>query len=258
MSSSKSRRPLSRSWDAPLLGGPGAALRKRELVKGLEFHLGGVAGGLRQNVAAALDLHRVNEVLVEVIHVLEDSVLERGSDGDVVEDGEVLDVLAQSDATCVRADGHAELRSHQEHGDDLVDAAETAGIYLAERDGIGLQELLENDAVLAVLARGDADRCNRLGYASVAKDVVWARRLLDPPRVEYFQALHVLDGLIHVPDLVGVHHQGAVGSYLIPDQGGPPHVVLDVPSNLHLKVRPALLYRLAHERAQLLVRIPEP
>ena len=33
-----------------------------------------------------------------------------------------------------------------------------AGVYLAERDGISLQELLEKDAILAVLARGDADR----------------------------------------------------------------------------------------------------
>ena len=131
---------------------------KLELVQGLGFHLGGVAGGSWRDVAAALDLHGIDEVLVEVIHVLQDPVLERGADTDVVEDGEVLDVLAQSDAAGVRADGYAELRRHQEHGDDLVDAAEAAGVYLAERDGISLQELLEKDAVLAVLARGDADR----------------------------------------------------------------------------------------------------
>jgi hypothetical protein len=72
----------------------GAARRKLELVQGLGFHLGGVAGGLRRNVAAGLDLHWINEMLVEVIHVLKDAVLEWGADTDVVEDGEMLNVLA--------------------------------------------------------------------------------------------------------------------------------------------------------------------
>src|SRR5215216_4117398 len=97
-------------------------------------------------------------MLVEVIHILQDPVLERAADTDVVKDGQMLDVLAQSHTACMWADGHAEFCRHQEHGDDLVDAAEAAGVYLAERDGISLQELFEKDAILAVLARGDADR----------------------------------------------------------------------------------------------------
>src|SRR5215218_830846 len=149
---------LSRSSDALLPCGPGAAFWELELVQGLGLHLGGVAGGLWRDVAAALDLHWIDKMLVEVIHVLKDPVLERGADTDVVEDGEMLDVLAQSHTAGVRTDGHAEFCRHQEHGDDLVDAAEAAGVYLAERDGISLQELLEKDAVLAMLARGDADR----------------------------------------------------------------------------------------------------
>ena len=47
-------------------------------------------------------------------------------DGDVVEDREVLHILAQPDAAGVRAYRHAELRRHQQHRQDLVDAAEPA------------------------------------------------------------------------------------------------------------------------------------
>ena len=48
--------------------------------------------------------------------------------------------------------------------DDLLDTAHAAAVNLAKADGLGLHQLLENDAVLAVLARGhpDAVRLQRL------------------------------------------------------------------------------------------------
>ena len=72
-------------------------------------------------------------MLVQVIHELAHVVLEGAGDRDVVEDREVLDVLAQADAARVRADRHPELLGHQEDGEHLVDAGHPAGVDLDER-----------------------------------------------------------------------------------------------------------------------------
>jgi L-fuconate dehydratase len=48
----------------------------------------------------------------------------------------VLHVLAQADAARVRADGDAEARGEQQHGEHLVHAAEPAGVDLTEADRI--------------------------------------------------------------------------------------------------------------------------
>ena len=61
-------------------------------------------------------------MLVQVIDVLDDPPVERAADRDVVEDRQVLDVLAQADAAGMRADRDAELGGHQQDREDLVDA----------------------------------------------------------------------------------------------------------------------------------------
>lgn len=73
------------------------------------------------------------------------------------------------------------LLGHEQHGHDFVDAAEPAGVDLAVVDRARLEELLEHDAVLAVLAGGDADavRLEGLSDGRVAEDVVWRGRLFD-------------------------------------------------------------------------------
>lgn len=75
------------------------------------------------------------------------------------------------------------LLRHEQHGHDLVDAAESAGVDLAVVDGAGLEQLLEHDAVLAVLARGDSDavRLESLSDGCVAEDVIWRGWLFDKP-----------------------------------------------------------------------------
>jgi len=82
-------------------------------------------------------------MLVEVVHVLEHAVLQRGAHPDVVEDREVLHVLAEAHAARVRADRHPEPGRHQEHRQDRVDATQAAAVDLAEADGARLQQLLE-------------------------------------------------------------------------------------------------------------------
>src|ERR1019366_10471457 len=84
------------------------------------------AGGGRRLVAAPPDHARVDEVLMEVGHVLYHAALKRAADADKVEYGLVLDVLAEADAAGVGAHGNAELGGEEHDGDNLVHAAEAA------------------------------------------------------------------------------------------------------------------------------------
>ena len=100
-------RSLRLPWLHPLCAvGEGVA------GEGFRVHLDAVAGGVRRHVAAAADDDRGMEVFVQVVDELDDAVLEGGGDAQLVEDGDVLDVLAQTDATGVRADRDAKLCSH--------------------------------------------------------------------------------------------------------------------------------------------------
>lgn len=63
------------------------------------------------------------------------------------------DVIGEADAACVRAHDDASLGRHEEDGEDLVDACEPARVDLADVDRLGGEELLEQHAVVAVLAR---------------------------------------------------------------------------------------------------------
>ena len=122
-------------------------------------HLDAVAGGARARGSGRRSTTAGSaEVLVQVVDPLDDAVLQRAADADEVEDGEMLHVLAEADAAGMRADRDAELRRHQDDRQHLVDAGDAARVDLADVDRLGLEELLEDDAVLHVLAGRDADR----------------------------------------------------------------------------------------------------
>jgi len=94
---------------------PAGATRRRAEFVGIER--GGldgdaVAGTGRRDVTGVADDARIDEVLVQVVDVLAHTVLEAAAHGDVVEVGEVLDVLAEAHAARVRTDGDAELGRH--------------------------------------------------------------------------------------------------------------------------------------------------
>src|SRR5262249_35869283 len=152
----------------------------------------------------------IEEVLVKMLDVLADPVLQRGADRDVVEYRQVLHVLAQTDSAAVRADRDAELRRQQQDREHLVHSSQPAGVALAEDDRDELKELLENDAVLEVLARGDAYGSDRIPDPPLSQHISWAGGLLDPPGIYLCQRRHGGDGLVHAPDLVGVEHEPAV------------------------------------------------
>lgn len=231
-----------------------------EAVHALGLHLDAVAGLGGGLVVAVLDDGGVQEVLVEVVDVLEDGAL--AADDDVVNGAQVLRVLGQADAARVGDDGDAVLLGHEQHGQHLVDAAHAAGVDLAHVDGARHDELLEDDAVLAHLARGDADAVGLEGLAHglVAQDVVGRRGLLDEPRLELGELLHVGNGLGHAPDLVGVHHElvALVVADDVAGNGQAVLVLLEVAADLDLEVLVAVAQGLGQEGLHLVLAVAEP
>jgi len=69
----------------------------------------------------------------------------------------VDDILAQADTTGVRADGYTKLGGHEQDGEDFGYAGKTARVDLDDVDRLGLQQLLEHDAVVRVLAGCNTD-----------------------------------------------------------------------------------------------------
>ena len=175
--------------------------RVLELVHALRLHLNTVSRLGRGGVVTVLDDTGVEEVLVQVVDVLEDTELT--TDDNVVDGAQVLGVFGETDTTRVRNDRYTELLCDEENGKDLVDTTHAASIDLADIDGTLLQKLLEDDTVLAHLTGSDTDVVGLEGFANglVTEDVVGAGGLFDEPGLELGELLHVLDGLWDGPDL---------------------------------------------------------
>lgn len=116
---------------------------------------------------------RIKKVFMQMIHILQHTLLP--THNDIVNRAQMLRVLGQSHATRVRHNRDVEFGSHEQDGNDFVDAAETARVDLADVDGPGGEELLEHDAVLAHFAGGDADIVGLEGVVDgfVAEDWGW-------------------------------------------------------------------------------------
>ena len=124
--------------------------------------------------------------------------------------------------------------------------------------GLGLEELLEHDPVVDVLAGRHPDRRDAAGDRRVAEDVVGRGRLLDPVRIELGQSRHPGDRFVDAPALVRVDGQHRVGADLLAHDPGAPAIVLDVRADLQLEPRPALRQRLAAQPADLVVVVAQP
>src|SRR3954447_22072618 len=79
----------SRASDAP-----GGAARKIMLIERVRVNLDAVARTLRRHITAVADHDRIDEMLVQMIHVFEHAVLQRRRHADIVEQRNMLDVLA--------------------------------------------------------------------------------------------------------------------------------------------------------------------
>lgn len=204
------------------------------------------------------DHHRVEEVVVQMIDVFDDPVVGGAGERHEVEHRQVLDQFAQADPAGVRADGHAELGREKQDGEVLVDAGDTGGVDLQDVDGAGLEELLEDDTVLDVLAGGDLDGGDRLADGGVTEDVVGTGRLLDPVGLELGEGLGPGDRLVHVPALVGVDGDADVGADHRAGDPAAAYVVRQIGAHLQLDLPEPVGDGLGGEAGELLVAVAEP
>src|SRR5712691_2475786 len=103
-------------------------------------------------------------------------------------------------------DRNAEFGGHKQNRQNLVHPADAAGINLADADGIGLKELLEDDAILHMLTGGNPDRRDGPRNGGMSQNIIRAGGLLNPEGVKGSQVLHSSNRLVHLPYLVGVEH----------------------------------------------------
>jgi hypothetical protein len=236
---------------------PGGSIGEAEVVKRSGQNFDAISRGVGDEIVAAADDDGVAEVFVEMVDVLDDTVGEGTGDGEEIEDGEMLDVLAEADAAGVGADGYAELGGHEEDGEVFVDAGDATGVDLADVDGAGLEELLEHDGVMAVFAGGDADT-GLAADAGVAEDVVGTGGLFHPPRLNFDELTRALDGFEDAPLLVGVDHHAVGWADLFADDAGAAKVVCGFATDLEFEVGPAVSEAFAAEAADLLFAVAEP
>ena len=234
--------------------------RVLELVHALRLHLNTVSRLGRSGVVTVLDDTRVEEVLVQMVDVFEHTEL--AADNNVIDGAQVLSVLGKTDTTRVRNDRHTKLLCDEKDGKNLVDTSHAAGIDLADIDGTLLQQLLENDTVLAHLAGSNTNsvRLERLADSLVTENVVRAGRLLDEPRLELGELLHVLDGLRDGPDLVGIDHE-EVALVVADDLSGDAQSLLvfgDAGSDLELEVFVTGVEGLLQQALHLVLAITQP
>ena len=97
----------------------------------------------------------MEKVLVQVIYIFQDALL--AAHDHIVDGAQVLSILGEADAAGVRDDGDVEFCSHEQDGDDFVDAAQPTRVDLADVYGARGEELLEHDAVLTHLSCRNAD-----------------------------------------------------------------------------------------------------
>src|SRR2546427_883657 len=151
----------------------------------------------------------------------------------------MLDVFTQTYASRVRADRHAELRSHQDNREVFIHAAQAATVDLAEIDGTRRQELLKKDAIGTVFSGGDADGTDGLSNRGVTENVVGIRGFLDPPGIEFRQRPHARDRFTNIPTLVGIHHELVTRADLLADYRSATDVISEITANLHFEIGPS-------------------
>src|SRR2546426_11021657 len=144
------------------------------------IHRHAISWSVRGYIAATPDDDRMHKMLVQVRCVLDHAVLKRAANRDVVEEREMLHIFTQANASRVRADRDAELGGHKQNRQDFVDTADTAGIDLADGNGIGLKKLLEDDAILYVLARGNANWRDCTRNRCMSKNIIRAGGFFNP------------------------------------------------------------------------------
>ena len=210
------------------------------VIKRLWFHLDAVTRIERRHVTTILHHYWKDEVFVQMIDILYDSVLKGSADRDVIEERKMLNIFAKPDSAGMWTNRHAELCRHQQHGQHLIHSAETTAIDLTETDRVGLHQLFEDHPVLTMFAGRHANGLDRTRNLRMAQHVIGRGRLLYPIRVEGGQLFHPINRLIHIPNLIGIHHQLSVRTDLLANQARSSHIIVEISPDFHFEMRPSL------------------
>ena len=136
---------------------PNGSIRIAIPYQGVRLHLARVAVCLWRHVAPPSDHDRSQEVLVKVIHILDDSSVHRTRNTHEIKYGQMLDVFAQPHPPSVWTNRYAKFCSHEQHGDDLIHSSQATAVDLTEVHRFCCQKLLEHDFIVAMLACGYSD-----------------------------------------------------------------------------------------------------
>lgn len=193
---------------------------------------------------------------MQVVDVFQDTALSGSRDADVINERKMLDVFTETDTTGVGAYRDIELFGHEQDGKDFVDTGNAARVDLAEIDGVCLKELLKDDTVLDMLTGGNSSAgIERLADSGVTQDIVRRGRFLNKVGLELQEIFHPRNSLVHVPDLVSVHHQHTVVTDFLTDQGSATDIRLLVAANLLLKVGETLCLGFSAKSADLFIAV---
>ena len=121
-------------------------------------HLGTRPRGDRRPVAAAVNVDRGDEVLVEMVDELDHPALAAAGNSHRIEHRQMLHEFAQSDSARVGTDRYTEAGREEQDRNVLVDAGHTGRIDLQDLQCPRLEELLEHDPIGHVLTGRDPHR----------------------------------------------------------------------------------------------------
>src|SRR5262249_17936869 len=142
------------------------------------------AGSSRDDIATASGPDGGQEMLVQMVSEFCHAALETAADADIVNQRQVLGVLAETETARVRADRNLELRRQSKNRQRFAESAQATVVELAEIDRIGLHQLLEDDAVGAMFAGRHTDWMNRAANGGVSENIVGAGWFFNPQRTE--------------------------------------------------------------------------
>ena len=208
--------------------------------------------------APSYDDAGIDEVLVQMVDELGDPVLQGPRDRDVVEDRQVLHELAQPDPAGVGTDRDAELAA--------MKYTDRISLTLPRRAASSWQKSIASAWNICLnstrfmpcspVATPIGETALRMAaWPSTSSGLVGSSI---HSGLNSASALHPVDRLGHVPDLVGVDHQVRVPADDVPRDAEPPDVVVQVRADLELDVPVPGVDGLLAEPPELLVGVAEP
>ncbi len=162
---------------------------------------------------------------------------------DPIENHQVL--MNLSHVSHVRNDRQAELPGQQTDHQKLASTCQPGANCLDEMNCAAAEEILEQNAVGNMLARGNANRSDRAGKFSMSVNVVRMCGLLDPQRLKGGHCATRAQRFVRVSTLVGIKHQDAGVTDDFPQHGSPAQVpIYAVGANLEFESAESALYRI--------------